>query len=65
MAQKPKSLFRVCVHLELDASVEIPAATLELALEAARKLKEQDFVTFNDKYGFDDGDIKLRGVFEV
>jgi len=54
--------FQVSAKLNLFVTNEVKAETLEEALEQARKLKEQDFVTINGE--FLDGSMEITGIYE-
>jgi len=54
--------FNVSAKLDLFVTAEVKAETLEEALEQARKMKEQDFITINGE--FLDGSMEITGIYE-
>ena len=54
--------FQVSAKLNLFVTNEVKAETLEEALEQARKMKEQDFITINGE--FLDGSMEITGIYE-
>lgn len=61
MAKNLKT-FNVMAKLKLECGIDIKAASLEDAVEQARKLKATDFVEVIGD--FNDSSIEVFGVFE-
>lgn len=59
MAVKNKS-FSIWAKLHLDVSVDIPAVSLEEAVQKSKELKEQDFVEILGE--FNDGELEIVGI---
>ena len=62
MTSQRLNTFSVWAKLNLDVSIEIKAESLEDAVVRSKELKEHDFVEFLGD--FNDGDMKITGVFE-
>lgn len=60
--QEPTRPYNVWAHCRQTVSVEIRAQSLEEALEKAKELDEEDFVTVNGEYA--DGEFEITGVLK-
>lgn len=58
--QEPLQAYGVWARCRQQVSVEIRARSLEDALEKAKELEEEDFVTVNGEYC--DGEFEITGV---
>lgn len=59
---KPVKTFNVQARIFLEVGLEVKADSMELAIETAKKLKLQDFVTIKGDHN--DSKYGITGVFE-
>ena len=60
---KVTTTYTIQAKLNLEVGIEVKAASLEAAVETAKTLKEEDFVTILGDYM--DGDVQITGAWRM